>query len=49
LNKLGILGCASSSLLSSMEPSEVRVQPDVARTAPQASMTASRAVSNRFV
>jgi hypothetical protein len=33
-----------------MEPSEVRVQPDVARTAQQARKTvASRAVSNRFV
>jgi hypothetical protein len=49
LNKFGTLGCANSNLLSSMEPSEVRVQPDVARTAQQASMTASRAVSNRFV
>jgi hypothetical protein len=50
LNRFGILGCASSSLLNSMEPSEVRVQADVARRVQQASMTAaSRAVSNRFV
>jgi hypothetical protein len=33
-----------------MEPSEVRVQPDAAKRAQQASMiVANRAVSNRFV
>jgi hypothetical protein len=50
LNRFGILGCASSSLLSSIEPSEVRVHAAAARIAQHArTEIASRdAGSNRF-